>query len=319
MQALMSFALSITFTELIVSIDQTSAKRCESSAPGVQRSSTTTVQQTGTPGTNVAATAGPLSVVLFCISLLNGRIEKMLRRPQQRRWRVALHIGLIAVGLVYVAIAAALAGRSATAVGDYYEAWLLGLLLSYILDALKSLAVHHTVDRCLCCSLSSGESDDAELGGLDLASSPVVAVQPGPATTAVNEAVFAVVSSPGDEEQADHDANAGDGYLDCGSAPASPAGFTASTRKMKPEDSNERCNKCASKVAFCICNSAEARRRTMTMGNKCKYVSEQGRTCSKPAVNAKPYCIAHTCSAEGCASAKSSRAEFCPVHEDTQA
>ena len=114
-----------------------------------------------------------------------------------------------------------------------------------------------------------------------------------------------------------------DGYLNVAATAATTTAaantaFKSPARRTKREDANERCPSCASKMAFCICNDAETRRRTTTMGSKCEYVSEQRRTCSKSAVNTKPYCSAHTCSVEGCASSKSSRAEFCTVHEEAQ-
>ena len=80
--------------------------------------------------------------------------------------------------------------------------------------------------------------------------------------------------------------------------------------------------KCAAKLALCIGTAAETRRRTKPMCAKCKYVSEQpygGRTCSKPALDARPYCVFHTCKHTGCPTPKSSKAELCPEHGQTQA
>ena len=268
---MMSFALSITFTKLIVSIDQGSSSLCSRSGAGYSQSSSTAVSQTGTPNKNLEATAGLMSIVLFCISLLNGRIEKMLRRPQGQAWRAALHLSLIAVSLVYIAVAATLAGRSATAVGDYYEAWLLGLLGGYILDALKSLALYYAVKRCLCCELSSSESDtgadDIELGNLALAKKPVVTAQPGSMKTVVNAAAR---PSFGDEAQTDSDANLDNGYLDLEAAQAGPTGFNASKRTMKSaalqagDADGARCPKCQAKQVFCMCNDTEARARVVS-------------------------------------------------------
>ena len=95
----------------------------------------------------------------------------------------------------------------------------------------------------------------------------------------------------------------------------------SSSRRMKPRDDNARCSKCVSKLAFCICDDGDARRETITQSSspKCKYVSEEGRTCSKPAVETKAHCVFHTCSVAGCTNTKSSRAEFCTMHEHTQA
>ena len=94
---------------------------------------------------------------------------------------------------------------------------------------------------------------------------------------------------------------------------ASPA------RKMKAaDDANARCPKCASKMAFCICNDAETRRMNTLMSTKCEYASG-ARTCSKPAMKTKSYCVFHTCKHQGCPTPKSSKVEYCPEHADTQA
>ena len=428
----MSFALSITFTKLEVSTDQGSSTLCAQSGPGFSQTSSRTVSQTGTPNKNLEATAGLMSLVLFVLALLNGSIEKTLRRPDALMWKAFLHVGVFAAGLVYIAVAAALAGRSASAITDYYEAWLLGLAGGYFLDVLKSLALYYIVTNCACSSEADINADaDTELG--DMAPSTVMATQPGLGGNDPNDLPSGWTSGTDPESggtycvdsntQTTHwtppvtaDGGSGstpsstgreaewggdDGHLDVATAPAAgnttplqtmlvelglhdevadaladegvdsletlglysqaelegvgikrghakmllaqcaavstkPQGsgdvaITATTvantaftsvspaRKMKPaDDANARCPKCASKLAFCICNDAETRRRTMTMSTKCQYAAG-GRTCSKPAMKAKSYCVFHSCKHQGCLTPKSSKVEFCPEHAQTQA
>ena len=123
-------------------------------------------------------------------------------------------------------------------------------------------------------------------------------------------------------------------------------------RKAKSQDGetgNDRCPKCASKLAFCICNDSEARRKSMTENARdkvaaaataadanspakaekkgkrrrkskappCNYVNDEGRSCSKAPVEGKPQCANHACQMPTCTVGKSSRAEFCERHSES--
>ena len=126
-------------------------------------------------------------------------------------------------------------------------------------------------------------------------------------------------------------------------------------RKAKIKDGetgnggNDRCPKCASKLAFCICNDSEARRKSMSenardkvatataaadangpakagkkekrrrksKGPTCTYVNDEGRSCNTAPVGGKPQCANHACQMPDCTVGKSSRAEFCERHSES--
>lgn len=121
-------------------------------------------------------------------------------------------------------------------------------------------------------------------------------------------------------------------------ARARTASMGPKAKNQHGESGNDRCPKCAAKLAFCICNDGETRRQTMnnpiaaadakkaekkatrrrrSKGPTCSYVNDEGRTCNKPAAEGKPQCPNHACQMPTCTVGKSSRADFCDQHMES--
>jgi hypothetical protein len=121
-QLLTAFALAITFTKLEVSTETGESSHCVQSGPGFHSDIQTTNTQSSSGSPELVKTGFVLAIVTFIIGQCDGKIQAILGADKiGHRVRQVMRVGLVVIGFVYVAIAAAMSKRSVTAVNEYFQ------------------------------------------------------------------------------------------------------------------------------------------------------------------------------------------------------